>query len=135
MATINAPRDDATMAEINVAPFTGLLLVLLVVFVLLKSVVTPAGFQRELPGCGCMHMHIAKGSPIRISANVDGRLFVNGVPTDVEKIYPLLRQLAQERGRPHVSVTADTDVDYGVIIRILDATRSAGLGDVGFVTS
>jgi biopolymer transport protein ExbD len=135
MATIGTPPNDATMAEINVAPFTGLLLVLLVVFVLLKSVVTPAGFQRKIPGCGCMH--IAKGTPnrISISANVDGRVFVNGVRTDVEKIYPLLRKLAQKRGSPHVSVTADTDLDYGIIIRILDATRSAGLEDVGFVTS
>jgi biopolymer transport protein ExbD len=133
MATISVQRDDATMAEINLAPLTGLLLVLLIVFVLLKSVITPAGFQRELPGCPCMR--VAKGSPIRISANVDGGLFVDGVRTDVEKIYPLLRQLAQKRGSPHVSVTADTDVDYGVIIRILDATRSAGLGDIGFATS
>src|SRR5277367_5514464 len=129
MATISTPRDDATMAEIDVAPLTGLLLVLLVVFVVLKGVVAPAGFQREVPAnCGCMH--IAKGTPIGISASADGRLFVNGVRTDVENIYPLLRQLAQKRGSPPVWVTADTDVDYATIIRILDATTSAGLGDV-----
>ncbi len=42
---------------------------------------------------------------------------------------------AIKKPHKHVSIVADAKAPYGVIIRILDAAKEAGLEDVGFVTS
>jgi biopolymer transport protein ExbD len=42
---------------------------------------------------------------------------------------------SKKKPKHHVSIIADAKAPYGIIIRILDAAKNAGLEDVGFVTS
>ena len=46
---IGSAQDDEVMAEINITPFTDVLLVLLIIFMILAALVTPPGFQKQLP--------------------------------------------------------------------------------------
>ncbi|MBD5656625.1 MAG: biopolymer transporter ExbD, partial [Candidatus Eremiobacteraeota bacterium] len=46
---MSAQSDNDVMAEINITPFTDVLLVLLIIFMILAALVTPPGFQKELP--------------------------------------------------------------------------------------
>ena len=46
---IGTEANDATvMAEINLTPFTDVLLVLLIIFMLLAALVAPPGFEKKL---------------------------------------------------------------------------------------
>ena len=67
--------------------------------------------------------------------NDKGRIFVDNKETDVGHIYSDMGQVAKRRGHIHVSLAADVKAPYGIIIKILDAAKIAGLNDVGFVTS
>ena len=49
MSMLSSARDDEVMAEINITPFTDVLLVLLIIFMILAALVTPPGFQKNLP--------------------------------------------------------------------------------------
>jgi len=125
------------MAEINITPFTDVLLVLLIIFMILAALITPPGFQKELPNSNNNQQTNKddKKKTIEVEVNDKGVIFVDAQRTDQKGIYALMAQTAQRRGRLHVSITADTKAPYGVIIRILDAAKLANLDDVGFVTS
>ena len=126
--------DDAVMAEINITPFTDVLLVLLIIFMILAALVAPPGFEKTLGDPG----HSAPGRrvpAIQIVVGERGTIFVDGRLSDVARLYGDLAQVARRRGRLHVALTADVKAPYGTIIRILDAAKAAGLGDVGFVTT
>ena len=137
MSLLSAKQDDDVMAEINITPFTDVLLVLLIIFMILAALITPPGFQKELPN----NNHNAqtnkddKKKTIEVEVNDKGVIFVDAERTDAKGIYGLMAQTAARRGRLHVSITADTKAPYGIIIRILDAAKLANLDDVGFVTS
>jgi len=49
MSMVSAQQDDAVMAEINITPFTDVLLVLLIIFMILAALVAPPGFEKQLP--------------------------------------------------------------------------------------
>jgi biopolymer transport protein TolR len=49
MSLVASSGDDNVMAEINITPFTDVLLVLLIIFMILAALVTPPGFQKDLP--------------------------------------------------------------------------------------
>ena len=125
------------MAEINITPFTDVLLVLLIIFMILAALITPPGFQKELPN----HTNPTSANrddpkkTIEIDVNDKGVVFVDGKRTAEKDIYNEMARVESRRGKLHVSIVADAKAPYGLIIRILDAAKQVNLDDVGFVTS
>ena len=137
MSLLAAKQEEEVMAEINITPFTDVLLVLLIIFMILAALITPPGFEKQLPNKNT-NPAASKPNPhheIDIEVNDKGVIFVDGKKTDVSGIYGVIADTVAKRGRLHVSITADAKAPYGVIIRILDAARLSNLEDVGFVTS
>ena len=125
------------MAEINITPFTDVLLVLLIIFMILAALITPPGFEKQLPNKNT-NPSTAQNNPkkeIDVEVNNKGVVFVDGKRTEALDLYYVMSQEVARRGRLHVAITADAKAPYGIIIRILDAAKLSGLEDVGFVTS
>ena len=136
MALVKAKQSDDVMAEINITPFTDVLLVLLIIFMILAALVTPPGFQKQLPNSSSAPPTQAKQQKeIDVLVNSKGTIFVDTTRTDDTGVYGAIRDAVAAKGKVHVAITADTKAPYGTIIRILDAARQSNLEDVGFVTS
>jgi biopolymer transport protein ExbD len=136
VSLLSAQQESDVMAEINITPFTDVLLVLLIIFMILAALVTPPGFEKELPNhSNNTTQNQNQKNDIEIVVNAKGVIYVDGQRTDTTGIYRVMDLTRIKRGNKHVSITADTKAPYGVIIRILDAAKLAGLEDVGFVTS
>ncbi|MEO6991482.1 MAG: biopolymer transporter ExbD [Candidatus Baltobacteraceae bacterium] len=137
MSLLSAKQEDDVMAEINITPFTDVLLVLLIIFMILAALITPPGFQKELPN----HNNPASqnndnpNKTIEVDVNDKGVVFIDGTKTPQSDIYNQMARVVARRGKLHVSIVADAKAPYGLIIRILDAARQVNLNDVGFVTS
>ena len=137
MSMMSAQQDSEVMAEINITPFTDVLLVLLIIFMILAALITPPGFQKELPNNN-NNSSANKDDPkktIEIDVNDKGVIFIDGERTTESDIYNEMARVEQRRGKLHVSIVADAKAPYGLIIRILDAAKEVDLDDVGFVTS
>lgn len=137
MSLISSQFDDEVMAEINITPFTDVLLVLLIIFMILAALVTPPGFQKNLPdkSSDTPQVHQKKSDNIEVLVSENGTVFIGGKRTDEAHIYADMANAKRVRGNKHVSLTADVKAPYGIVIRVLDAARLVGLDDVGFVTS
>ena len=125
------------MAEINITPFTDVLLVLLIIFMILAALITPPGFEKELPNNNNNNNQNdqKKHDNIEVDVNNKGVIFVDGKRSDEGHIYSDMAEVANKKPHKHVDIVADAKAPYGIIIRILDAAKIAGLDDVGFVTS
>ena len=137
MSMVSSQQDQEVMAEINITPFTDVLLVLLIIFMILAALVAPPGFEKQLPDKNDNTPTQAqkKNDAIEVLVNETGVIYVDGKRSDQKHIYGDLADVRSRRGNKHVSLTADVKAPYGTIIRILDAAKIAGLEDVGFVTS
>ena len=124
------------MAEINITPFTDVLLVLLIIFIILAAIQTPPGFEKQLPNHSNNNQtaHI-KPNDIEVIVNDVGVIYVDGVRTNTTGIYRVMYDAAHQKPGKPVSIVADAKAPYSVIIRILDAAQEANLNNVGFVTS
>jgi biopolymer transport protein ExbD len=124
------------MAEINITPFTDVLLVLLIVFMILTALATPPGFQRRFdrgPGIGAS----ASVQPITVrigsagDVRIDDRWVRNG------SIYETMAAAVQAHASRGLSTRiflfAQASTRYDSIVRVLDAARQAGDDDVSFV--
>ncbi len=137
MGLLSAKQDEEVMAEINITPFTDVLLVLLIIFMILAALVAPPGFEKELPNKNnnAQSNQQKNKNDIEVDVNDKGVIFVDGTKTNEVGIYRTMYDVSKKKPRHHVAIIADAKAPYGVIIRILDAAKQAGLEDVGFVTS
>jgi biopolymer transport protein TolR len=134
---LSAKQDEEVMAEINITPFTDVLLVLLIIFMILAALVAPPGFEKELPNKNNANPtnEQKNKNDIEVDVNNKGVIFVDGVKTNEVGIYRVMYDASKKKPNHHVAIVADAKAPYGIIIRILDAAKEAGLEDVGFVTS
>ena len=136
MSLLSARGDEEVMAEINITPFTDVLLVLLIIFMILAALVTPPGFEKQLPNSNNAQSTVSKNkNDIQIVVNDKGVIYVDSTKTDTKGIYRVMYDTIKTRGKKKISLTSDIKAPYGVIIRILDAAKRAGDENVGFVTS
>ena len=139
MTSAVARHDGDVMAEINVTPFTDVLLVLVIVFMILASIAVPPGFQKELnTGLNPTVKPINPALVIEVIVTRAGAIYVDGVATTDSGLYTAIAYAvaAHERAHlsTHIAIVADADAKYDAIVKILDAGRQAGDDDVGFVT-
>ncbi len=134
---VSSAGDDEVMAEINITPFTDVLLVLLIIFMILAALVTPPGFQKNLPdkSDNSPIQQLKKNDNIQVLISEKGVIYIDNKKTDAVHIYADMAEVKRQRGNKHVSLTADVKAPYQAVITVLDAARLNGLDDVGFVTS
>jgi biopolymer transport protein ExbD len=125
-----ATQESPMLTEINITPFTDVLLVLLIIFMLLAALLTPPGFERQLSNPG---RSPAATVSQRVIVTIDrhGQIAVGGKVTSVHGLYAAMSHAG---AKAHVSLYADAHSPYGLALRVLDAAKVAGIRDVAFVT-
>lgn len=83
---------------------------------------------------------VASGTPaspgaiVTVAINADGVVFVDGEEIAIEEIVGRVRdrrdELTAEGGEARVLVAPDENSRSGVVIRVIDALRYAGVGDI-----
>jgi biopolymer transport protein ExbD len=144
MGMTSSRQDTDVMAEINITPFTDVLLVLLIIFMILAALAAPPGFQKQLPKKNTSPQNITKSElqhQIEVQVTAKNQIYIDGKPVQMSALYSTMANTIAYHQRhtnqgytTHVSLLADEDASYNTIIKILDAARQAGDDDVGFVT-
>ena len=124
------------MADINVVPYIDVMLVLLVIFMITAPLMNPG--QIELPSVGkSLAPPIA---PLEVIIKKDATLALrdlskDGQEQDVsrEKLIVLLKQKqAQNPGQP-VVISADKNVRYEEVIKVMDLLQQQQIRKVGLL--
>ncbi len=144
MGMTASKQDTEVMAEINITPFTDVLLVLLIIFMILAALSAPPGFQKQLPKKNTSPQNITKNQlqhSIDVEVTSKNRIYIDQKEVPSQRLYQVMADTisfhdkhANQGYTRHVSLLADQDASYNTIIKILDAARAAGDDDVGFVT-
>ena len=122
-------------AEINITPFTDVLLVLLVIFMVMAALIAPAGFERKLPNCNCTHRAAFVPPPkAELVIARDGKMSLAGQLVDVRSIYPAMAALHARHTNVALAIYGDRETAYAYIVRAMDAAKSAHITDVSFIT-
>ena len=135
-ARASPPAD--IMAEINITPFTDVLLVLLIIFMILAATSTPPGFQKHVARAPRPRLNDpAQQFPIVVTVTGADDITLDGQAASFGQLYKTMagavHRHAQRHQSTYIELIADAQASYNAIIKVLDAARQAGDEDVGFV--
>ncbi|MGH7706339.1 MAG: ExbD/TolR family protein [Vulcanimicrobiaceae bacterium] len=127
MAVTTGQGDDDVMATINITPFTDVLLVLLIIFIILTSVTK----QPKLPDA--KNSERVKDSQIVVLIDAKNHISVGSKEVEIGTAAAAFRNLADATGHRYNSVIikAAPEADYGVVLQVMDAAKSADLTNFG----
>lgn len=125
-------RDSDVMAEINITPFTDVLLVLLIIFMIAASAVMKNGFNINLPKA--MTRQEVEASNIVISITRDKQVYVGSRVLNRAELLPHLRRLREEKKTDKVIIMADGDVTYAEVVAVMDTAKEADLTSMALAT-
>ena len=115
------------MSTINITPFTDVLLVLLIIFIILASV------TKEPPLPLAKNKDKVVPSQIVVMINDKNEVLIGGNPTSITEAKAAFGTLQDNTGHKFKSVIikADPKSSYGTILQVMDAAKSNDLTEFG----
>lgn len=131
MAGMNqSGEDDGMVQGINVTPLVDITLVLLIIFMVTAKLIVSQSLPLELPKA-------ASGQDVQmqfgVELNTAGELLVNGNKlANDEAVMPLAKEQLAKTPDLRVVIRADTTVQHGRVIKVLDYLKQAGVAKIAF---
>ncbi len=128
MAVSTGQGEEEVMSTINITPFTDVLLVLLIIFIILAAVTKepkmPPAKNRDKVHPSQIVVIVDKDNKIQIGSNTD-------VP--INQVSDTFKTLQEQTNKVYKSVIikADPAANYGTILQVMDAAKSQDLTDFG----
>jgi biopolymer transport protein ExbD len=126
-------ESGGVMAEINVTPLVDVMLVLLIIFMITAPLMAHKVVV-ELPEATALP-NVEEPATITLAVKETGDLYWNDEPLVREALDRRLRIEARREPQPEVQLRADKTTQYGELMKIVAATKNAGMKKVGFITT
>lgn len=129
----SSDEDDGLISAINVTPLVDVVLVLLIIFMVTARIIHSQGLPMDLPKA-------AKGDAIQtifsVELTADGKTVVDTkeVSSD-DSIQQLAQKSLSDNPDLRAVIRADTKVEHGRVIHVLDLLKRAGIAKIAFAVS
>ncbi len=129
---VSGKQPRTALAEINVTPLVDVMLVLLIIFM-----ITAPMLQHEVD----VNLPVASGKQrqtrpeqLVVTVTKEGKIYLNQAPYTVASLATKLQALARAERRQEIFLRADAEVPYGLVVRVMDAVKKAGIHKLGIIT-
>ena len=129
-------KKSAPLAEINITPFTDVVLVLLIIFMVSASFIgfnNKGGMNVNLPSAKSTEP-AQPGKEIEITVTKTNAVAINGSRVSVQDLPGALNALRKQSKVDLVIIKADEKVVYDRIVKVMDAVKLAGLDKIALAT-
>jgi len=134
---VSRHRNNRLMNEINVVPYIDVMLVLLVIFMVTAPLMSPS--QIDLPQVG--KSSAVSPAPLEVIINKDTTLALRDhakgnkeVSVSHNELIQILKARTGELANQAVVISADRNVRYDEVIRVMDVLQQQNIQKVGLLT-
>ena len=121
----------SALSEINVTPFVDVVLVLLVIF-LITAPMMLRGIDVNVPKSEAKN--VGPEERLMLTVTREKAIYLDDQPITLTRLERVLTGLRQRNAKAAVFLRADEGVAYGIVVKVMDAVKKAGIERVGMVT-
>jgi biopolymer transport protein ExbD len=124
--------DNQLYDDINVTPMLDLAYVLLVVFIILTTA-SVQGVRVNSPQTAAVS-NLAKPQTRAVTVTSDGSIYLDAFPVSIDQLKTSLGQYKAANPNLPVVLKGDAEVQYDVIVQVLNVIKTLDITEVGLVT-
>lgn len=117
-------RRERVMSEINIAPFTDVVLVLLVIFMITTPLIMQPEIKIDLPSAKSAQSQIHK--TVTVLLDPRGYIFIDEKKVDSKDLADHITLKMKENPETPVVLKADRNVLYDNVVNAIDACKQGG---------
>lgn len=111
--------------RIDITPMLDVVFILLIFFIVTATFIKEAGIDVNRPDAATAEVQEKANILIAITANDD--IWINRRKVDIRQVRPNIERLHAENPQGTVVIQADNDSRNEVLVKVMDASRSAGV--------
>ncbi len=120
--------------RVDVTPLVDVVFNLLLFFMVTTTFVIAPAIKVTLPNSKAVDMKKSK-KELRIVITKDRKIYYNQEQIDsFDELTERLRRVAEENAEATVIIQADTDVNHGTVVKVMDSAKSVGLSKLAIAT-
>jgi biopolymer transport protein ExbD len=123
---------QSSESEIDMTPMLDIVFIMLIFFIVSTTFVKEAGVEINRPTASTAEEQENAGVMVAVTA--DGLIWLEGNQTDVRMIRPKLERLKVEQPDVGVMVQADENAKTGLLIKVMDQIKLAGIEQIAVAT-
>jgi biopolymer transport protein TolR len=116
------------MAEINITPFTDVVLVLLIIFMIATPFIYQSSMKVQLPQAT---KSAETSRDVIITINAEGDIFFQDARIDLDALKDKLKAMTQDNPGLSVIINGDKNVRYDAVIQVMDVLTQSGVKNPG----
>jgi biopolymer transport protein TolR len=121
-------RKSKLMAEINITPFTDVVLVLLIIFMIATPFIYQSSMKVQLPQASKSE---ETSRDIIITINAQGDVFLDDAKVDLDTLKYKLMAMMRSKPETSIIVNGDKNVRYDSVIQVMDVLTRSGVKNPG----
>jgi len=122
--------------EINLVPLIDVMMVILIFLMITTTYSKYTELQINLPTANA-EKQLERASEVTVLVNAQGQYVINRSPVTFRSIEQLAEELKRAAGamkEPVVVISADATATHQAVVRVMEASRLAGLSQITFTT-
>ena len=123
-------RNSKLIAEINIAPFTDVILVLLIVFMVTTPLIIRSSIKIALPQVSNNQQPL-QSKDINVSITSGGEIFLENerynLKLDLDIFKFKLKYVMKKYADPAIIIDGDRNVKYDYVVQVIDAASKVGI--------
>jgi biopolymer transport protein ExbD len=130
----------AVFADINITPLTDIFLVLLIIFMVTSTALVEAGqggagagVRVDLPKGAARELQTA-ARDFTVAILKDGSTVIDGKVVDDQVLRARFEQLHKESPEAQVIIQADTGVQHGKVVQVMESAKGVGIERLAIAT-
>lgn len=125
---ITRSRNFNIKSEINITPFTDVVLVLLIIFMITTPIIIQSSINVNLPKS--KYGEESSSEQFEVIIKGEREIYFNNKSTDLASLKNQLAAFAKDKPDMPLVIKADRDIKYFVIINIMDMAKESGVGKI-----
>ncbi len=126
------PRSQRLVAEINITPFTDVILVLLIIFMITTPLFLQSGIKVNLPKVMVSPMQMEKQLVLTITS--DNQYYLNEKKVFLATLPQELKSRMASKEDRLLVIKADKNVLHGTVVKAMDIAKQCGVDKLAIAT-
>jgi len=116
------------MVEINITPFTDVVLVLLIIFMIATPFIYQSSMKVQLPKASKSE---ETSRDVIININAQGQVFLEDTKVDLESLKYKLTAMVRSKPDTSVIINGDKNARYDSVVQVMDVLTRSGVKNPG----